>query len=223
VTCCNEKTNRPRQGRGEQGFPNARDRRIITVVRSIFTWLPSRNDAPQPPQPPPFFEESRPRLRSPEVDAKALLRREIKRLRALRVKLAELAPARSHALFERFAGEFVGPERAPVFLAEVRRAGGRGLCVDPGRWLRPDCAVVLGSAGCARWLAGGRRGARCVRFDRRAGLPAVEIAIDTMDDVWAASWPGLFVSFDAGRALAVSIDYEVLRSDLRVPRASPYR
>jgi hypothetical protein len=44
-----------------------------------------------------------------------------------------------------------------------------------------------------------------------------------MDDVWAASWPGLFVSFDAGRALAVSIDYEVLRSDLRVPRASPYR
>jgi hypothetical protein len=154
---------------------------------------------------------------------RALQRREIKRLRALRVKLAELTPARSRALFERFAGEFVGPERAPVYLDEVRRAGDRGLGIDHGRWLRPDCAVVLGSAGCARWLAGGRRGARCVRFDRRAELPAVEIAIDTMDDVWAASWPGLFVSFDAGRALAVSIDYEVRCSDLRVPRASPYR
>jgi hypothetical protein len=221
VNCRNEKANRTRQGRGEQGFPNARDRRIIVGVRSIFAWLPSRNDPPQLPQLLRSFEESGPQLRSPEVDARALLRREIKRLRALRVKLAELAPARSHALFERFAGEFVGPERAPVFLREVQRAG--GLCVDPGRWLRPDCAVVLGSAGCARWLAGGRRGARCVRFDRRPGLPAVEIAIDTMDDVWAASWPGLFVSFDAGRALAVSIDYEVLRSDLRVPRASPYR
>jgi hypothetical protein len=221
VNCRNEKANRTRQGRGEQGFPNARDRRIIAGVRSIFAWLPSRNDPPQLPQLLRSFEESGPQLRSPEVDARALLRREIKRLRALRVKLAELAPARSHALFERFAGEFVGPERAPVFLREVQRAG--GLCVDPGRWLRPDCAVVLGSAGCARWLAGGRRGARCVRFDRRPGLPAVEIAIDTMDDVWAASWPGLFVSFDAGRALAVSIDYEVLRSDLRVPRASPYR
>ena len=162
-------------------------------------------------------------MRLQGIDARALQRREIKRLRALRVKVAELSPARSRALFERFAGEFVGPERAPVYLDEVERAGGRGLPVDHGRWLRPDCEVVLGSAGCARWLAGGRRGARCVRFDRRAGLPAVEIAIDTLDDVWAASWPGLFVSFDAGRAIAVSINYEVLRSDLRVPRASPYR
>lgn len=38
-----------------------------------------------------------------------------------------------------------------------------------------------------------------------------------------ALWPGVFVSFEAGRALTVSIDYEIARSDLRASRSSPCR
>lgn len=159
----------------------------------------------------------------PRIDAKAVQRGEIGRLRALRVKITELAAARSRRLFERFANEFVDPERTARYLDEVRRASERDAGVDHGRWLRPDCTALESGRGCLQWLRGGQLNARCVRFDRRVRLPAFEIALDTMEDDWVASWPGLFVSFDVGRALAVSLDYEAYRCDLRARGASPYR
>jgi len=47
-----------------------------------------------------------------------------------------------------------------------------------------------------------------VRLERRARLPALDIVVIGMDDAWAASWPGLFVNFEAGRAFVVTVDYE---------------
>lgn len=163
------------------------------------------------------------RLKRPKLDAKAVQRSEIGRLRALRVKIVEIAKARSQGLFERFAREFVDPERTARYLDEVRRASERDAGIDHSRWLRPDCTAAESGRGCLQWLSGGQPGARCVRFDRRVRLPTFEIALDTMEDAWAASWPGLYVRFDLGRALAVSLDYETLRCDLRSLRSSPYR
>jgi hypothetical protein len=159
----------------------------------------------------------------PKLDARAVQRGEIGRLRALRVKVAELGPARGRAVVERFAREFVDPERTGAYLEAIRRAGEHDIGIDHDRWLRPDCTAPESGRGCLQWLTRGVRGARCVRFDRRARLPVVEIAIDTMQDAWAASWPGLFICFDAARALAVSLDYEVSGCDLRAMRSTPYR
>lgn len=62
-----------------------------------------------------------------------------------------------------------------------------------------------------------------MRFDRRPALPALEIELATIDDAWAASWPGAYVNFDAGRAVVITLDYEDVRCDVRAAPATPYR
>jgi len=151
------------------------------------------------------------------VDPRAARRDAIERLQALGVALAEIPLARSRPLLERFVSEFVDPSR----VGELRRELGRPLEID--RWLRPECVQSGGSIGCVRWLAADAPGARCVRFERSVTLPGLDIDLATLDDTWAASWPGLFVSFDAGRALVVTLDYEEVRCDVRSARGTPYR
>ena len=69
----------------------------------------------------------------------------------------------------------------------------------------------------------GFEGGRCIRFERRPRLPALDIDLATIDDTWAASWPGVFVRFDAGRAVVITLDYEEIRCDMRAGRGTPYR
>lgn len=156
-------------------------------------------------------------------DPSAVRRGEIDRLSALGVEVAELGRRASSRLFDRFVSEFVEPERADRLRAEAKRNAAWGSAIDLERWMRPDCTLRARAAGGMGWLARGDLSKRCVRFERRAHLPALEIAVATMDDAWAGSWPGAFVSFDAGRALVVTLDYEVLRCDLRARRGTPYR
>ena len=151
------------------------------------------------------------------VDPRSARRDEIARLVTLGVALTEVPVGRSRVLLARFIDEFVDPSRA----GELRLALGRPVELD--RWLRPSCVQSGGTIGCVRWLAAAAPAARCVRFERSAILPALDIDLATLDDTWAASWPGLFVSFDAGRALAVTLDYEEVRCDVRAPRGTPYR
>jgi hypothetical protein len=156
-------------------------------------------------------------------DPFAVRRDEVGRLEALGVEVAEVAGRASRRLFERFVREFVEPERVDRLRAEVTRRAAWGGGLDLERWLRDDRTLRASASGGMRWLARGREAARCVRFERRAHLPALEIALATMDDAWAGSWPGAFVSFEAGRALVVTTDYEVFRCDLRAGHATPYR
>ena len=155
----------------------------------------------------------------PRIDPREVRRDQLQRLRALGVKIAELPGETSRRLFERFAIEFVDPERTPLLLQQAAR---EHESLDLERWTRSDCTRLAIGRGSLRWLTGGKAGVSCVRFERSARLSAVAILVDTLDEVWATSWPGAFVDFESRRAVLVTVDYEVLQCGLRVARA-PYR
>lgn len=140
----------------------------------------------------------------------------IDRLVALGVALTEIPLDRSRVLLTRFIDEFVDPSRTDELRVALDRP------VDLDRWLRSRVQSSR-TLGCVRWLAADNPDARCVRFERSATLPALDVDLGTLDDTWAASWPGLYVSFAAGRALVVTLDYEEVRCDVRTTRGTPYR
>ncbi|APR79364.1 Hypothetical protein A7982_04711 [Minicystis rosea] len=145
------------------------------------------------------------------------------RLSDLGVVLSTASAARTRVLFARFVDEFVEPSRGAELMALREDREDRHRPVEIARWLRPDRTRRGGPMGCMRWLSEGHASARCVRFDRRGSLPAIEIDPTTIDDTWAASWPGVFVSFEAGRAVVITLDYEDIRCDVRAALATPYR
>lgn len=162
-------------------------------------------------------------LRRFRVDPREAQRFEVERLTGLGVVMTEISPARALPLLRRFVGEFVDPLHAGALVDHFEAPSKDGRALELARWLRPDRTRVGGPIGCARWLAAGGVRARCVRFERRARMPALEIDLSTLDDAWAASWPGAFVNFDAGRAVVITLDYEDVRCDLRSAPATPYR
>ena len=157
------------------------------------------------------------------VDASAARRGEVDRLATLGVTLAEIPQAAAGPLLARFVREFIDPMSRPALSEALTDAHLAGAAFDFDRWLRPDCVRRVSAPGCIRWLASGAEGAHCVRFERRAYLPPLAIDPATLDDAWAASWPGVFVSFEAGRAVVVTLDYEEVRCDVRATRGTPYR
>jgi hypothetical protein len=163
----------------------------------------------------PFFRS--------RADPGSVLSDQVDRLTGLGVALTVIPLARSRALFRAFAEQFVDPHRVDEIVARREHEGGRRQGVEMGRWLRPDRTRPGGPAGVVRWLTGADPAALCLRFDPRGSLPALEIRAGTLADAWAASWPGVLVSFERGRAVAISLDYEDLRCDLRAAPATPYR
>jgi hypothetical protein len=156
------------------------------------------------------------------AELRRIRRRQIARLRALSVEVTELSAKKSRAALLELADKFIGPERAAGFLEVVEAARACRREVDYTRWLRadgrpPERRPRLG------WLVGERPRAVCIRFDRRVLFPALRLGLDGMQDEWAFSWPGAYVSFADRRALVVSLDYEVTCCDLSTPGASPYR
>jgi hypothetical protein len=142
----------------------------------------------------------------------------LRRIRALNVATAPLDNVSTCALFRRFLDEFGDPDlRAELLEASPERA----LCLE--HCMRPDRILPARAEGSVLWLGSGRADAWCVRFERRRRLPALAIDLTTLQDAWAASWPGAFVNFADARALVVSVDYEAFRLDLRGRRDTPYR
>lgn len=157
------------------------------------------------------------------MDHREVLRFEIERLSELGVVMTEISAASARPLLRRFVEQFVDPLHAGALLDRLDAADDDGRPLELARWLRADRARHGGPIGCARWLAAGRDHARCVRFERRARMPAREIELSTLDDAWAASWPGAFVNFDAGRAVVITLDYEDVRCDVLAAPSTPYR
>jgi hypothetical protein len=157
------------------------------------------------------------------VDPRAVRRVQVERLVELGVAMVEIPPARARPLLARFAEEFLDPDRAAEVTADLsrRRAVSRPLELE--RWLRPDC-IRTSTAGCADWLFPTRPDSEeCIRLERRADLPALAVDLSTMDDAWAGSWPGVFVRFETGRALVVTLDYQQIRCEVRPRGGTPYR
>lgn len=143
---------------------------------------------------------------------------ELVRLRRLGVRLKKIGkqPTREH--ITRFASEFVDPERSAHFLLASTMGP-----VDHVKWVRSDCSQDAPRHGVLEWLSAGSPQCACLRLDRRPGLPAVELRLETLNESWVSSWPGVYVRFVAGRALVVTLDYEVFQCDVRSGRGSPYR
>ena len=147
-------------------------------------------------------------------------REQLARLRALRVDLRTLGPRATEEHVARLAEEFVEPDRSFAFRQALEAKGGP---IDFEQWLREDRLSPRDTRGCLEWLAAGVDAFHCVRFDRRSGFPAVTLAVRTLDETWASTWPGVYVHFAAGRALAVTVHYELFQCDLRIGMGSPYR
>ncbi len=149
-------------------------------------------------------------------------RRQIARLRDLSVDVRELSPEASREAMILFAREFLGAERTGDFVTEVDAAKATFREVDYGRWLwqgAPPPALKPRFG----WLSDWMPRTTCLRFDRRVALPALRLSIPGMLDEWAFSWPGVYVSFDKGRAILVSLDCEVTCYELSPSRKSHYR
>lgn len=134
----------------------------------------------------------------------------------------ELTPAETRAALGQFASVFLGVTRAPAFLLEVDAAQTSGREVKYGQWLShgqppPTLRPRFG------WLSNWMPGTTCIRFERNASLPALRLSIAPMLDEWALSWPGAYVSFDAQRAMIVSLDLDVTCYDPSPTRNTPYR
>jgi hypothetical protein len=151
---------------------------------------------------------------------RATFHAELSRLRELGVALKKFGRGASERLVHRFADEFVEPDRREPFVAlafSVEQA------VDFVKWLRVDRTNGASGPGTLEWLAAGAERFSCVRIDRRARLPVVEVSVETLDEAWVTSWPGAYVNFPARRTFVVTPDYEVFRCDLRDSQGSPYR
>lgn len=143
---------------------------------------------------------------------------EITRLKRLGVRLKKMGAQSTRQYIQRFASEFVDPERNDEFIAVSALRP-----VDHVKWVRADRRQEAPKHGAVEWLASGTARCVCLRLDRRPGLPALEVRLDTMNESWVSSWPGVYVRFMNSRALVVTLDYEVLQCDLRSGRGSPYR
>lgn len=143
---------------------------------------------------------------------------ELARLRELGVRTKRIGMPSTRKHIERFASEFVEPERHAAFLSASTMGP-----VDHAKWLRSDLSRDTPSRGTLDWLMRGASNSTCLRLDRRVGLPAVELKLEKMDESWIASWPGAYVQFVTGRALIITVDYEVFQCDSRAACHSPYR
>jgi hypothetical protein len=157
------------------------------------------------------------------VEPRDLRRDEIARLTALGAAVTELtfAATREHLL--RFARELVEPAQSELFFEALARAASAQRPFAYERWVRADAIARFDRVGCVRWLMEGAETARGIRFDRFPELPAMEIDLTTIQDAWAASWPGVLASFEAGRAVVITLDYEEIRCEVRAGRGTPYR
>lgn len=162
--------------------------------------------------------QERPKVHLDERALRESFDSELSRLRKLGVRLKKISKQSTREHVVQFASQFVDPDRCADFL--VASAVGP---VDHVKWLRPDCSHDAPKHGTLEWLASGSARCICLRLDRRPGLPAVEIGLETMSETWVSSWPGVYVRFASARALVVTLDYEVLQCDLRSGRGSPYR
>lgn len=162
---------------------------------------------------------SRPTIRL----ARTLLRSELSRLRALGARITLLPTAEGRAALYRFAQVFVDAPRLPTFLERLDAMRESSRQLDFSQWFPPEASARRPALGCLTWLGGGDTAARCIRFEPRVALGAMELAIASFEEVWITSWPGLYVHLANERAFFVNVDYEITRCDMRMGRASPYR
>ena len=156
------------------------------------------------------------------AELRRIHRRRISRLRDLSVEVHELSAGESREALIRFAHAFVGVGGAEAFLAAIEAARRSHGEIEYGKWLwqgspPPELRPRFG------WHSDWLPGRRCIRFDRRVSLSALRLSSYTIPDEWVLSWPGVYVSFETGRAIVVSLDYEVTCFDLSAPPRPPYR
>ncbi|EYF00895.1 hypothetical protein [Chondromyces apiculatus] len=152
------------------------------------------------------------------MSAAVLQQTRLGQLRKLGAVLAPLDQPATQAIHRRFMESFVDPLRHDELLWALSKR----RPIDHHRFLRADVVWPSAPAGASiAWLTAGSPEAGCFRLEREPWLPGVRLQPASLDEVWVGSWPGVFVCFDAGRAVLVTLDYERIFCNLR--GRSPYR
>ena len=133
-----------------------------------------------------------------------------------RVESGEIDPEQTRVLLGRFVEEFVEPARREALSMLLRRSPAKQRPIDYERVLRSDRTVdATADANLLRWLSAEGRHPYCYFLQRDARRPATRMRIATLNESLATSWPGVFVNFDAGRAIAVTPDMQRVKCDVR--------
>jgi hypothetical protein len=156
------------------------------------------------------------------VTGSVIHRQQLLRLRALGAEFEVLGRARSAEVQRRFAEQFVDPAELSSVIPALLARTLDGRCFAFDRVLRPDgSSHPARSVSSLRWLTADYREPRCHRLEPYPALPALTIVASSLEESWAAAWPGVLVSFETRRALVVTLDYERIHCDLG--GRSPYR
>ncbi|AKT42744.1 hypothetical protein [Chondromyces crocatus] len=152
------------------------------------------------------------------MSALSLQQQRLGQLRKLGAIFAPLGQEETRTFHRRFLESFVDPLRYEELVAALTRR----RAIDHHRFLRAD--VVRGGAppqGAIAWLTSGSPSTACIRIEREPWLPGLHLQPTSLEEIWLSSWPGVFVCFEAGRAILVTLDYERIYCTLG--GRSPYR
>jgi hypothetical protein len=133
---------------------------------------------------------------------------------------SELDADEGRVLLARFVREFVQPQKQEALMARIQRRSAKQVTLDYERYLPEACTEdVTAGKEILRWLSVDGAHSVCFFFPRNISRPVTRLDISFLREHVATSWPGLFVNFDAGRALAVTLDMERFRCEtLRASR-----
>lgn len=145
--------------------------------------------------------------------------RTVKNMTRMGMAFVALDDSQAAPLWKELAENYVEPGKRDRFWALVSRAPRRRELLDYSKFL---CSSFASDARASlplmvnEWLTSNGAHPACHRFDQRATVPVCMIQMRSVEPSMVASWPGLFVEFEAGRALAVGLDGERTFCDLRV-------
>lgn len=144
--------------------------------------------------------------------------RTLKEMSRRGVVFSVLDRERALPLWGRLVEEYLDPRKREKFCAVLGRSPKKRESLEYATFLRPECTVDVSTGlpqSLMNWLTSNGTHGICHRFDQRTTIPICALEVHSLDPAIATSWPGLFVEFEAGRALAITLDAERFSCDIR--------
>jgi hypothetical protein len=145
-------------------------------------------------------------------------KRTLKEMSRRGVVFSVLDKERALPLWGRLVEEYLDPQKREKFCAILKRSPKKRESLEYATFLRPACTIDVTTRLpqlLVSWLTSNGAHGTCYRFDQRTTIPICALEVHSLDPAIATSWPGLYVEFEAGRALAITLDAERFSCDIR--------